>query len=84
MILSCQFCSNKLTIEPIPDFHQQLSQALWTQVDLDLFACGQCARQVLVPLPSDPSQMTSAEELEEINNSRLDYMERFYGSNNKR
>ena len=53
--------------------------ALWVQIDLDMFACGHCAKQVLVPLPTDPSLMTSQDELDEINSSRLEYMEKFYG-----
>ena len=79
MILICQFCPSTLTIEPSADFHQQLSRNFWAQVDLDIFACGACARQVLKPLPDDPSLMVSDEEEAEINNSRLAYMERFYG-----
>ena len=80
MILKCQFCPSELTIEPSADFHQQLSSSLWAQIDLDLFACGQCAKQVLIPLSSDPSQMIDADEAAEIANSRLEYMERFYGA----
>lgn len=79
MNLTCQFCPAQLTIEPSADFHQQLSHALWAQVDLDLFACSKCCRQVLVPLPDDPSLMVSDDEESEIANSRLDYMEKFYG-----
>ena len=79
MNLTCTFCPSTLTIEPSTDFHQQLSQAFWAQIDLDMFACGQCAKQVLTPLPADPSLMTTQDELDEINSSRLEYMEKFYG-----
>lgn len=80
MNLKCQFCPASLEIQPSADFHQQLNHALWTQIDIDMFACGHCARQVLVPLPSDPSLMISDDEKAEIDQSRLDYMEKFYGS----
>lgn len=80
MRLNCQFCPAKLDIDAMSDFHLQLNQALWTQIDLDIFACGKCARQVLVPLPADPSELLTDEEQNEISNSRLDYMEKFYGT----